>query len=173
MTVSMQLKPKNYNDQSFMLCRARPTACSKSEHMCSGATCRCLAVFAGSASTVLQLACNAKGRAHTVCYLPWAGAGHQSAPLQHICSSTTAIMIASNMHTLHCTLGEYQQHQATESAREVNDRGAGELTLLFLSALYQLQPSSVHPQPGSGCSQLSNHQSNVRHAPAAQSTYSC
>lgn len=37
------------------------------------------------------------------------------------------------------------------SAWQVN-RFAGVLTLLFPSALYQLQPFSVHPQPGAASS---------------------
>lgn len=33
-----------------------------------------------------------------VCYLPWAGAGHQSAQLQQICSSTRVIMMSCKQH---------------------------------------------------------------------------
>lgn len=88
-----------------------------------------------------------------LCYLPWAGDGHQSAQLQHICSSASVI-IMSCMQYAH---NELCLEECTSSMRQRGAPGklhrfAGELTLLFLSALYRLQPFSVHPQPGAASS---------------------
>lgn len=55
------------------------------------------------------------------------------------------------MHTMHCALRSVPASQGNREPLASN-RFAGELTLLFLSALYRLQPFSVHPQPGAASS---------------------